>query len=545
VELIEIRDLDGPNLFLLEPAIKVEFRVDDTDREPDRIARLRERLALPASDGEAGLDPVGAALCEAVRALHTEANLPEPVVIWERLETPDHLAIIFGWSHRRVAIGIADLVASLGVGETVDREQQIAQIRHTAATTEDDDAPLIVKDADRNIPIVGITGTNGKTTTTRLTAHILRATGRRVGWCSSSGVYIEGEQVLSGDYTGPSGALRVLAEPDLQVGVLETARGGILLRGVAYESDDVGVFTNLSADHLDLQGIHTLEGLLRVKSTVVRVTKPDGYAVLNADDELVRSLADQLRARVFFISQDASNPILVDHIRAGGRALFIRDGLMIQACGDEESPLIAVAAIPIALGGRARHMVENALCAAAACLALGLSDNEVRGGLASFTNDPEHNQGRLNMFDVHGRTVVVDFAHNEAGLRHLLALAHELVEDDGRVLSIIGTAGDRTDQSLRAIGRLAAEQSDRVFIKETAKYLRGRSSNDELNQRYLQGIEAAQRRTRWSVEESEMAAVKAALEEARAGDVIAMMCVEQIPAVIAYLEESGTRTGVN
>jgi cyanophycin synthetase len=282
--------------------------------------------------------------------------------------------------------------------------------------------------------------------------------------------------------------------------------------------------------------------LLRVKSTVVRVTKPNGYAVLNADDELVRSLSNQLRAHVFYISQDASNPTVVEHVRTGGRALFVRDGIIFQACGDEESTLIAVDALPIALGGRARHMVENALCAAAACLALGLSENEVRAGLASFTNDPEHNQGRLNMFDVRGVTVVVDFAHNEAGLRHLLALARVLGEEDGRVLSIIGTAGDRTDVSLRAIGRLAAEQSDRVFIKETAKYLRGRSNNDELNQRYLQGIEAAQRDTRWSVEESEMAALTEALHEARAGDVIAMMCVEQIPAVIAYLEETGTRT---
>jgi cyanophycin synthetase len=545
VELIEIRDLDGPNLFLLEPAIKVEFRIDNAEGELDQIARLRERLALPAADGVAGLDAIGAGLSEAVRELHAEANLPEPVVTWERLETPHHFAVVFGWSHRRVAMRIADVVAALAVGETVDREQQVEHIRHVAKTTEDDDGPLMVRDADRKIPIVGITGTNGKTTTTRLTAHILRSTGKRVGWCSSSGVYIDGEQVLTGDYTGPSGALRVLREPDLQVGVLETARGGILLRGVAYESDDVGVFTNLSADHLDLQGIHTLEGLLRVKSTVVRVTKPDGYAVLNADDGLVRSLADQVRARVFFISQDASNPVLIDHRRTGGRALFTRDGLMIQVCGGEESTLIAVDAIPITLGGRARHMVENALCAAAACLALGLSETEVHAGLASFTNDPEHNQGRLNMFEVDGVTVVVDFAHNEAGLRHLLALAHDLVAENGRVLSIIGTAGDRTDQSLRAIGRIAAEQSDRVFIKETAKYLRGRSSNDELNQCYVQGIGAAQRDTRWSVEESEMAAVKAALQEARAGDVIAMMCVEQIPEVIAYLQVSGTRTNLS
>jgi cyanophycin synthetase len=471
--------------------------------------------------------------------------MPKPVVTWERLETPNHVAVVYGWRHRRRAMELASLLAALVTGEPVDREQLLAHIREAAATTEDDDEPLMVRDADRKIPIIAITGTNGKTTTTRLTAHLLRSAGQRVGWCSSSGVYIDGEQVLNGDYTGPSGALRVLHEPGLQVAVLETARGGILLRGVAYESDDVGVFTNLSADHLDLQGIHTLDGLLRVKSTIVRITKPDGYAVLNADDELVRSLADRLHARVFFIGQDASNPILLDHIRMGGRALFVRDGMMVQACGHEESPLIAVDAIPITLGGRARHMVENALCAAAACLALGLGDNEVRTGLASFANDPEHNFGRLNIFDVGGVMVVVDFAHNEAGLRHLLALAHDLVTADGHVLSIIGTAGDRTDESLRAIGRMAAEQSDRIYIKETAKYLRGRSGNDELNQRYVQGIETAQRVTQWSIAESELAAIKTALQTAHSGDVIAMMCVELIPEVIAYLQETGRRADLN
>ncbi|HET8524404.1 MAG TPA: Mur ligase family protein, partial [Thermomicrobiales bacterium] len=537
VELIEIRDLDGPNLFLLEPAIKVEFRGDAADYDPSRLTPLRERLGLAESHGQTGLAACGAALCDAVVHLHDAANLPKPVVTWERLETPGHIAVIFGWYHRRAAMKLASLLAALALGETVDRDQRLAQIRDVAATTDDDDEPLMVRDADRKIPIIGITGTNGKTTTTRLTAHILRSTGRYVGYCSSSGVHVGGEQVLTGDYTGPSGALRVLHDPNVQVAVLETARGGILLRGVAYESDDVGVFTNLSADHLDLQGIRTLEGLLRVKSTVVRVTRSDGYAVLNADDDLVRSLANQLRARVFYISQDASNPVLVEHIRAGGRALFVRNGEMIQACGQDESPLIAVDAIPITLGGRARHMVENALCAAAACLAVGLSENEVRAGLETFSNDPEHNFGRLNIFKVNDVTVVVDFAHNEAGLRHLLALAHDLGDKNGRIISIIGTAGDRTDASLRAIGRIAADQSDRVYIKETAKYLRGRSNNDELNQRYVQGIETAQRTTPWSVEESELAAVKTALQDAQTGDVIAMMCVELIPEVIAYLQE--------
>ncbi|MGH2533892.1 MAG: Mur ligase family protein [Thermomicrobiales bacterium] len=540
MELVEIRDLDGPNLFLLEPAIKIEFSLSPEDAINHMIDRLRDlfKLELPIHRDAHELDALDFMLGAAVRRLHATVGLTIPTAVCQPLETPNHFALAFGWSHRRAAMRIARVIADIATGADELPIRFDGQIAELMASTAPDDRPLMMRDTERRMPIVGVTGTNGKTTTTRLIAHILRGTGFSVGWSSSSGVYIDGELVLAGDYTGPSGARRVLDDEQVEVAVLETARGGILLRGIAYESNDVGVFTNVSADHLDLQGIRTVEGLTKVKATVLRVTRPDGYAVLNADDELVRSVAKDVRAQVFFVSQDPSNVAVDAHVHTGGQALIARDQRVWHWQNGHATTLIDVAEIPIAYGGRARHMVENALCAAAACLGLGRSAAEVRKGLASFKSDAAHNLGRLNLFDVDGVHVIVDFAHNEVGLRHLLALANDVKGPSGRIISIIGTAGDRTDEALAAIGRLAGTASDRVIIKETRKYLRGRSNNEELNALYVNGLKDAASAP-WSIERDELSALEAAFAEAKVGDTIVLMCLEQIPDVQRILAERG------
>jgi cyanophycin synthetase len=405
------------------------------------------------------------------------------------------------------------------------------------ASTTEEDRPLLVRDADRHVRAIAVTGTNGKTTTTRLIAHTLRGAGLRVGWCSSSGVYIDGEEVVQGDYSGPSGARRVLTEPGLDAGVLETARGGILLRGVAYESNDVGVFTNVSADHLDLQGIRTVEGLARVKAVVVRVTKADGVAVLNADDPLVMGATAEIRARKMLVSQRPGNPEVDRHIEAGGAALRLENGQFVVWRDGDRRVLIDVDQVPITFGGKARHMVENALCAAAACLAYGLNEDQVRSGLTTFTNSPEHNIGRLNVARVNGITVIVDYAHNEAGLAHLIDFARLHLGKGGRLITVIGTAGDRTDHSLREIGRIAAAGSDAVVVKGTDRYLRGRDLQ-ELIGLYCDGIRLGGKEPA-AVESLEMPAVMRAVEIAKAGDVVAIMAQEQIPEILRYLEGLG------
>ena len=540
MELVEIRDLDGPNIFLLQPAIKVEFTWSERDLTPPALADLRRRSAPLASPSPAGtgLDALGALAQEIVSNLHVQVGVDRPEMVWRPLETAGHVAIAFGWQRRAFARGVAKALAGLFSGDDLD-SLMTDQLRSLlAAPPEEGDEPALMKDSERTIPIIAITGTNGKTTTTRLIVHILREAGRRVGWSSSTGVFIEGAQVLEGDYTGPAGALRVLREPDIDVAVLETARGGILLRGLAYESNEVAVCTNISPDHLDLHGIRTVEGLAQVKATVLRVTRPDGYAVLNADDPLVVALHGSLRACSFLISRQQDNPHVVAHRASGGATLVATGDALTLTKEGVETRLIALSDIPMTFGGRAGHMVENALCGAAACLGMGLSAEQVASGLASFRNSPEQNTGRLNVYDIGGVTVIVDYAHNEAGLRNLLEFGRGYLGEHGHLVSIIGTAGDRTDDALRALGAMAAKSSDRVIIKRTSRYLRGRSAA-EMDRLFQEGIRSGNGTT-GPVEPSERDALRSALADSRQGDVIAMMCIEQVADVQRDLAARGT-----
>ncbi|CAA9532874.1 MAG: Cyanophycin synthase(EC [uncultured Thermomicrobiales bacterium] len=568
MELVEIRELDGPNRFLLQPTIKLELRLaggeqpgqtlaalravldrlgfddDSSDEDTDRDAGFGTAGASPGVYAEAELGDLGDCLVEVVAEVHRRVGAPAPISHWVTLDTPGHIAVAFGWERRRFARAVAEFTADLALARAdaagmPERLSALTTLLHGPG--DDDDRPALVRDEDRTRPIVGVTGTNGKTTTTRLIAHILRGADRRVGWSSTSGVYIEGEQVLEGDWTGPGGARRVLDEPGLDVAVLETARGGIVLRGLAYESNDVGVFINVSDDHLGLHGIMTVESLAQVKSTVVKVTRSGGFAVLNADDPLVRGVAGSVRASIFFVSQQPDNPTVTAHRAGGGHALSLRDGVLLFWHGRQEQALVPLADVPVTFGGRAPHMVENALCAAAACLAIGLAPEQVRDGLVSFRNSAEQNSGRLNVYDVDGVTVIADYAHNEAGLRYLLTLGRSLAGDEGRLTAVVGTAGDRTDDALRAIGRVAAEGSDRVIIKGMLNYLRGRAPG-EMDEIIAAGIADAGA-TEAARAESEVAALGAALVDARPGDVVAMMAVDQPVEVAERLREIGRPVG--
>jgi cyanophycin synthetase len=541
MRLVEIRDLDGPNIFLLEPAIKVEFQVDERDLTPDAVAGLAARMEpLAPSDDEraAGAEGLGDLLMAACAELHERAGVEFPEMRWVPMETPGHWSLTFGWERRRFALALARLLADIAIGEEVDLRAAPASLHDLLAGDDPEDRPGMIRDDQRAIPVIAVTGTNGKTTTTRLIAHILRGTGRKVGWTSTVGVFIEGENVLEGDYTGPAGAWRVLREPGLDVAVLETARGGILLRGMACQSNDVSVMTNISGDHLGLHGVHTVEGLAEVKSVVLRTTRPDGWVVLNADDPLVRGQATGLHASIIWVSQDAENPTVAAHRHTGGRAVLTESGWLVEVWGDEAHRIVRLEEMPIAFGGQARHMIENALCAAAATLALDLTREEVAAGLRDFGSDAEDNPGRLNIYDLNGATVILDYAHNEVGLTHLLQLARGYLRGKGRLTAIIGTAGDRTDDALRELGRIAAAQSNHVIIKETHRYLRGRESVDEMTALYREGI-AAGGDPPHTVAADELAALEMALRDLQPGDVVAMMCIESGPQSRARVEEFG------
>ncbi len=530
--LIEVRSLDGANIYLRVPAIKLQVTCDGDAALAETVAR---DLLLPTID-----------------ELHRALDLPQPesMTTVHALAGDDGLAhdivVAFTWEWRSAAEGIAEAALAAAqaqlAGDSFDLAATVAELRHALATDRaEDDRPRFIRDAARHIPLVGITGTNGKTTTTRCLAHILAVGGWRVGMANSNGVWIGGEQVLEGDYTGPQGSRRVLEDDSVEIAVLETARGGMLLRGIAYESNDVGVVTNISADHLGLQVIDTVEQLAGVKSLVVRLTRPGGAVVLNADDSLVRAMASEVAAPVIFFSREPEGEAVRAHLATGGRAVLAEGGTIVVAEGDDRAPLIALAEVPITFGGRAGHMVENALAATAAALGLGVARGEIAAGLGSFRNTPEQNFGRLHVFAIRepACTFVVDYAHNEAGLAHLLRFGASCVEPGGRLLAIIGTAGDRPDAVLRGLGRLAGEQAAFVWIRETEQYLRGRT-REEMNALFAAGIAEAREDGATAIVPDELIALDTALAAARPGDAIVMMCFEQQAEVLAALGERGT-----
>jgi cyanophycin synthetase len=543
MEIAEIRDLDGPNLFLLEPALKLE--VDLKSDRPTVAEAAATAFVTGQGTPEAGAVAVSperavTLLREVINALHERVDLPHPRIAVREMETPHHVTVAFAWSRRRLAKQIARAAFAIVSGERTDLDEVVAEIQSTAAAEPTaDDAPDVLRDAHRKVPVIGITGTNGKTTTTRLIAWILINAGKRVGWTSSSGVLIQGEEVLQGDFTGPAGAARVFEEPDLDVAVLETARGGILLRGLGYESNDVSVVTNISGDHLGLHGVHTVDELARVKRVVAQVTREEGFVVLNADDERVLAMREGLRGRPFLVTRQAHHPEVDMHRAAGGWALWISSGQIHFSHDGSDEVLTTIDDIPMTLGGRAVHMLENALCAAAATLAIGLSIDQVREGLASFRNQTGQNRGRLNVFRLNDATFIVDFAHNPAGLRHLLNLGCSMVEGDGRLIAAIGSAGDRPDETLAELGAIAAADADIILVKDTIKYLRGRETGD-IVRLVLSGI-PPECKAEVSTTPSEFAAFERALDLAGPGDTVAIMCIEDIDKIIGHLESVATQ----
>src|SRR6188472_2871654 len=441
VELIELRVLDGPNRFFTRPAVKLEFGGD----EPGAAAEVAASAAL------------------AVRRLEHALGLPEPRIRTRHSVDRRRTAIAYPWRRRTISQAVGSAAARLALGRSTDR-RELAGLRATAL------GPL-AQPIRAGIPVVAVTGTNGKSTTTRLIAHIFAAAGRRVGMTNSDGIFVDGKLVEAGDWTGFGGASRILAEARLDIAVLETARGGILLRGIGYTSNDVAVVTNVSADHLGLQGIDTLDELAEVKGTVVRITKRDGWAVLNADDPRVWAMRRETRANLYAFSLAPRSAGVEEALDAGGRAAVLERGwLVLRAAGRRPRRLVEAAAMPVAFAGLSRYNIANALAAAAACDALGLTTRRIREGLLSFALDSEANPGRLNLFERRGVFAIVDFAHNEAGMEGLVQVARA-VAGRHRVRLGYGTAGDRTDEILQRLG----------VIAEKRHYLRGRDL-DEMNE---------------------------------------------------------------
>jgi cyanophycin synthetase len=561
VRLVEIRLLEGPNVYRLEPVVKVEFAVGRRrtwfgQRIPPRHSLVRLGAVVPARDWpDAIVGFVGW-----VRRLRDEYDPAPGGVLAHRSSDPGHWIVEWPWRGAERAHTIAEAAIHLAERNvssvrkarlTGGQERLVARwsdrIRESRVTP-----PAWLRDGERQHPIVSISGTNGKSTVTRLITHILATAGQRVGTTTSDGILVDERLVEAGDWTGPGGASQILARRDVQVAVLETARGGIVLRGVGYESNDASVLTNISSDHLDLQGIHTLPELAEVKAVICRITRPDGWTVLNADDPLVAAVARRVRARVAYFTLDPDRSTLVRrHLARGGRAYLLRSGTLVEAEGSSIAPIVEAAEVPITIGGLARHNIANALAASGGARGLGASIQQVRDGLVDFRPSTERSPGRLNIFRIGSRVVIVDFAHNEAGVASLLDVAEGIAGGaSGRaapITVIVGTAGDRPDDTLRGIGRIAAERAQRVVIKETLRYLRGRSRESLIGE-IRAGIRAGGGDPLGAmVYESETAALRAEIHAADASSggrpdtprVIVLLCHEDRDGVFGLIADLG------
>jgi cyanophycin synthetase len=317
---------------------------------------------------------------------------------------------------------------------------------------------------DGRIPVVAVTGTNGKTTTALAIAHVLREQGLRTGCTTTEGVYVDGRRVMDGDCTGYWSAHAVLTDPDVDAAVLETARGGILKRGLCYDRSDVAVVLNVSADHLGQDGIATIEELARVKAVVADTARR--ALVLNADDEHCVAMAAQARegVEVVYFSLHPEQPVVQQHLRQGGRAVALHQGDIVLLSPDGAHPVARAERLPFTLGGRARHNVANALAAVAALLALRQPPQAIAAALASFTCASDVNPLRMNLFDIGPVRLVVDYAHNEAAYRALVDTCRSF--GGGRLVGVVSAPGDRRDAELREIGRLCAEAFDEAIVYE-------------------------------------------------------------------------------
>jgi len=391
---------------------------------------------------------------------------------------------------------------------------------------------LFPKGNNGKIPIVAVTGTNGKTTTTRLIAHIMKMEGYRVGYTTTDGVYIQNRLLVQGDCTGPNSAEFVLKDPTVNFAVLECARGGLLRAGLGFKNCNVAVVTNIAPDHLGLKGIHTVEQLAKVKAVVPETVLPDGHAILNADDDLVYEMRRGLQCNVALFSMNENNPRILALQRKGGITAIYENGYVTLCRGEWKMRVMKAHEIPITYGGKAEFMIQNILPAIIAANIQGASIEDMKAGLSTFIPSPNQTPGRLNLFEFKKFTVLLDFAHNAAGMRALKKFTDTL---DGTVkVGIIAGIGDRREQDNNDIGSVAAEMFDEIIIRQD-KNLRGKT-DQEIIRMLEDGIKKIDPNKPVKVIPNEREAITYAIENGKEGSLI-VLCSDIIPDALNLVKE--------
>lgn len=381
------------------------------------------------------------------------------------------------------------------------------------------------------IPVVAVSGTNGKTTTVRLIAHLLAGANLRVGMTTTDGVYIQGERIDTGDCSGPRSARNVLMHPEVDAAVLETARGGVLREGLGFDRCSVAVVTNIGqGDHLGLAYINSVEDLAVVKRVIVENVAPDGMAVLNAADPVVAKMAEHCPGAVTYFAQDPHHPVLSTHLAQGKRGVYVSEGHIVCVAQGEEQQRLALARVPLTRGGSIGFQVDNVLAAVGAAWALGLDWLTIRRQLASFVSDASTTPGRFNLFDYKGATLIADYGHNPDAIQALVR-AVETMPARQRVVVISG-AGDRRDEDIRQQTQILGAAFDAVILYQD-QCQRGRADGEVLAL-LRQGLDGASRTTYIEEIRGEFLAIDRALARLEAGDVC-LILVDQVEAALAHI----------
>jgi cyanophycin synthetase len=386
------------------------------------------------------------------------------------------------------------------------------------------------------IPIIAVTGTNGKTTTTRLIAHIVKFNGFKVGYTTSDGIYVQNHMLEKGDTTGPISAEYILKDPTVEFAVLETARGGILRSGLGFSRCDIAIITNIQEDHLGLSDIHTLEDLARVKSTVVKSVKKDGWAILNAEDEQCLEIAKTLSCHVALFSMNEHCDAIVNHCRAGGIAAIYENGFVTIKKGDWKIRVEKATHIPLTMGGKARFMIANVLAATLASYLYGFKTEDIKTSLTTFIPGAAQTPGRMNVFNFKKFNVMIDFAHNPAGYLGIEEFMQS-VQSPHKV-GIIAGVGDRRDSDIRDCATIAGRMFDHIIIRQE-KHLRGRTE-EEIIGLILEGIEASGKKVSYEIIPKETEAIKHAISSAKDGTFIVALSdvvTNAIDIVQQYLDK--------
>jgi cyanophycin synthetase len=386
------------------------------------------------------------------------------------------------------------------------------------------------------IPIIAVTGTNGKTTTTRLLAHIVKNNGFTVGFTTSDGIYVQNHMMEKGDTTGPLSAEYILKDPTVEFAVLETARGGILRSGLGFSRCDIGIITNIQEDHLGLSDIHTLDDLARVKSTVVKSIKKDGWAILNAEDEQCLKIANELSCNIAYFSMDENNPKAKQFSKEGKIVAVYENGYITIKKGEWKIRVEKATHVPLTMGGKAKFMIANVLAATLASYLQGFKTEDISLSLQTFIPSAAQTPGRMNIFDFKRFKVLIDFAHNPAGYKGVEDFLSSI--EATKKIGIIAGVGDRRDEDIKECASIAARMFDHIIIRQE-KHLRGRTE-EEIIGLIMEGIAESGRNVTHEIIKKEVEAIKHAIDNAEDGSFITALSdvvTNAIEIVQEYLDK--------